>query len=210
MPKKIQDLIDGYHRFKISYFGRNPSLYSDLSTQGQRPKTAMIACSDSRVDPAIVLDCEPGDLFVIRNVANLVPPCEYDSSYHGTSAALEFAVCHLEVENIIIFGHTQCGGIHSMLSHPSQKERIFISKWMQLAESACRATQAEIPSHQINVQVEHCAKLAIIHSIDNLKSFPWIHQRIQEQKISLHGWLFHLETGDLSRYNDQTQKFTIL
>src|SRR5437879_1167433 len=107
MPKEIENLIQGYQRFRSHYFSDSNSTFEDLTRWGQRPKILMIACSDSRVDPALVMNCQPGDLFVIRNVANLVPPYEDDQSYHGTSAALEFGVCELDIRHIILFGHTQ-------------------------------------------------------------------------------------------------------
>ena len=111
MPKEVQSLIEGYRSFRQQYLENNKSRYDQLVHQGQRPKMLVIACSDSRVDPAVLTQAEPGDLFVIRNVANLVPPYEADTTYyHGTSAALEFGICGLGIRHIVICGHSQCGG----------------------------------------------------------------------------------------------------
>lgn len=111
MPKEIDRLVRGYQAFRSHYFNRDNPIFEKLVYHGQHPKALMIACSDSRVDPAIIMNAQPGDLFIIRNVANLVPPYEDDDTYHGTSAALEFGVCILNIRHIVIFGHTQCGGI---------------------------------------------------------------------------------------------------
>ena len=113
--KSLDELVAGFHRFQQRYFQSERKLYEKLMLQGQAPKVMVVACCDSRVDPAIVTDCDPGDLFVVRNVANLVPPCEEGGGYHGTSAALEFAVRCLRVEHVIVMGHTRCGGIRALL-----------------------------------------------------------------------------------------------
>ena len=112
----IEKLVDGFKRFRSDNFEENRALFDRLSRQGQSPRTIVVGCCDSRVDPAIVTDCDPGDLFIIRNVANLVPPFETSGNYHGTSAALEFGVRNLEVEDIVVLGHAQCGGIRALLN----------------------------------------------------------------------------------------------
>jgi len=118
MDKEIAALIEGYQKFRAHYFGTKKTTFAELVRQGQRPKALIVACSDSRVDPALMLDCAPGDVFVIRNVANLVPPYEDDQRfYHGTSAALEFGVHVLEIPHVIVLGHTLCGGIQALLDH---------------------------------------------------------------------------------------------
>jgi carbonic anhydrase len=123
-------------RFQKTYFGDNNELYKTLR-QGQTPKTLLIGCCDSRVDPAIITDCDPGDLFVVRNVANLVAPYNPDKSYHGVSAALEFAVKGLKVQNIIIMGHTKCGGIEALMRGICDSgETEFIGNWMRIAQRA--------------------------------------------------------------------------
>ena len=111
----INELLQGFHRFRLKNFEPNRELFNQLAMKGQTPRTLLIGCSDSRVDPAILTDSAPGALFVIRNVANLIPPCETGGRYHGTSAAVEYAVCNLEVDNIIVLGHSRCGGINALL-----------------------------------------------------------------------------------------------
>ena len=210
MSKGIQDLIQGYKRFRSSYFEGQNTLYQKLAHEGQAPQVAVIACSDSRVDPALVLDCAPGDLFVIRNVANLVPPCEYDRGYHGTSAALEFAICQLKVQHVIVFGHSQCGGIRAMLEKNGEVGHSFIDRWMQLAQSACKFTKKQYPDAPFEEQVLHCAEKAIVHSLENLKTFPWIQEKIKTQELSLHGWIFEIESGVIKIYDDKKESFELL
>jgi len=132
----ITSLIEGYRKFRAKHFEESKT-YDSLVEYGQNPNVMLIACCDSRVDPAIVTGCEPGELFVTRNVANLVPPYEKDAGYHGTSAALEFGVTGLEVSDIIIFGHSHCGGIRTLMEAPDNKDPSdFITAWMNIATPA--------------------------------------------------------------------------
>lgn len=209
MAKNIEDLIKGYQIFKENYFNKPSSTFENLVRLGQQPKILMIACSDSRVDPAIITNSEPGDLFVIRNVANLVPPYQADDSLHGTSAALEFAICTLKVSHVIVFGHSQCAGIQALLDHaiePSSSYS-FITKWMALAQSACDQTYHQHANASIEVQNHFCGKYAIINSLKNLMTFPWIAANVQAKKLVIHGWFFDLSTGIINVYNEQTQHF---
>ena len=117
--KEIDDLVAGFRRFQSAYYGERRELVERLARHGQSPKVMVVACCDARVDPAILTDCDPGDLFVVRNVANLAPPFEEGGGYHGTAAALEFAVRCLHVEHVIVMGHARCGGIRRAASGPS-------------------------------------------------------------------------------------------
>src|SRR5438132_2761671 len=127
-------LVAGYKRFKQLHF-ENKDLYAELVEFGQQPKVLMVACCDSRVDPAIVTQCKPGELFVVRNVANLVPPFLVEPRHHGTSAALEFGIVGLNVSDVIVFGHSHCGGIRALLT-PLESETNFIGSWMNIAQQA--------------------------------------------------------------------------
>lgn len=213
MSKTIEQLIAGYKDFYACYFdGTNP-LYGQLTQVGQRPKVLVIACSDSRVDPAIILKAEPGDLFVVRNVANLVPPYETDGTYHGTSAALEFAVCHIGVSDIIIFGHTQCGGIQALIENIPLQEKgdsspiSFIANWMQMAKNATEALGKNPALEDMNEKVTVCCQHAIAHSLDNLQTFPWIAERLQANRLRLHGWQFDVASGIISVFDKKTHAF---
>jgi len=205
----IDKLVEGYRRFWSGYYQDDRALFERLTRQGQSPKTLIIGCCDSRVDPAIVTDCEPGDLFIVRNVANLVPPLETSGSFHGTSAALEFGVRHLEVENIIVLGHAQCGGIRALMARKpdTSPSEGFIDSWMQVATHARNRVLSRMSGDTPEAQQRACEQEAILVSLDNLLTFPWILERVAQGKLTLHGWYFDLERGELLRFNPESHSF---
>lgn len=203
----IVKLIDGFSRFRAEHYETEDSLYQRLTREGQSPRIMVIACCDSRVDPAIITDCDPGDLFVVRNVANLVPPHETGGHYHGTSAALEFAVRCLHVEDIIVLGHSRCGGIRALLSGIQGADGLgqFITPWMEIAAEA----RALLPPGREpdEADARACEQAAIRISLQNLLSFQWVKQRVQANELHLHGWYFDMEHGQLLRYNPVTSGY---
>lgn len=206
----LSKFIHGFRNFKASYFEEDHELYDRLK-QGQRPKVLLVGCSDSRVDPSLMVRSQPGDLFIVRNVANLVPPCECDRSYHGISAALEYAVCHLEVEDIVIMGHSGCGGIRSLMQGiDPDKECEYISTWVSIAERAKRQVLKAFPNATPEEQARACEHAAILISLENLLTFPWLKERVVAEKLDLHGWYFDIESGNLSSYNPTKGRFELL
>lgn len=212
MQKDILTLIEGYQKFREQHFSKEHSAFTELVSQGQRPKVLMIACSDSRVDPALVMNCQPGDLFVIRNVANLVPPYEDDQSYHGTSAALEFGVCVLGIRHVILFGHTQCGGIQTLLEHSHEQcgEKSFLTKWMELAKIAHDATMNYHADSSLEEKILLCGQYSLINSLKNLQTFPWISEKVQQGSLDLHAWNFDMSRGILEEYDEKQNRFKII
>ncbi len=207
----IPNLVEGFQRFREQHFESNDSLYQQLVTEGQTPKTMVVACCDSRVDPALVLDCEPGDLFVIRNVANLVPPVEGRAGHHGTTAAIEYGVRILGVEHIIVLGHAHCGGIRTLVKTGGVNEPgSFIDDWMRLVESARNSVMAEMPHAPLEEQVRACEQRAILVSLDNLMTFGWVREQVEAGRLTLHGWYFDIEHGQLLRYDATTRDFVTL
>ena len=201
------ELIAGYQRFRKGYFQENRDKLSKLA-EGQAPKIAIISCSDSRVDPTIILDCEPGDLFVIRNVANLVPPCEDNDSYHGTSAALEYAVTALKVESIIVLGHTQCGGIKYLMDSVGKKvDESFISNWMMQLGTVRDEIAADKDIKDQNSRYSCCEERGIQQSLDNLMTFPWLKERVEGKKLKIHGWRYDLYSSKLCALDEKSGKF---
>jgi len=198
MNDDFQPLLDGFQRFRKKYFEEQPELYRQLVDQGQSPRTIVIACCDSRVDPALILDAGPGDIFVVRNVANLVPPSVDDGKTHGTSAALEFAIKHLKVQNVMILGHGLCGGIQSLMegSHGSRDYR-FIDPWMQIATPAREKVLKEHPDADFTEQCRRCESESIKVSMQNLLTFPWIKSRVESGSLAVHGYYFDIESGEL-------------
>lgn len=211
MSKQINELIAGYHQFREHYFddAKNHT-FERLVKQGQRPKALVIACSDSRVDPSIIMNCEPGDLFVVRNVANLVPPCEDNAGYHGTSAAIEFAIKQLKLRHIIVLGHSLCGGIRALVENVELNQEGFIHNWMGLAQRAREEAMRHHAHDSLDQQADACCQYAIMHSLENLLTFPWIQERVTQKELFLHGWYFNLADGMISQYNLEKHGFEIL
>lgn len=209
MNKAIYRLMVGFRQFKEKYFVQDEShqLYHRLAS-GQSPKTLLIGCSDSRVDPAILTGASPGELFVVRNVANLVPPCEPAAiGFHGTSSAIEFAVISLKVENIIILGHRQCGGIRALMQAiPGEKES-FIGQWMTIASKAKMKVLKDFSQLDLEQQIRLAEMESLKVSLANLKTFPFVMKAIQEQRLNLIAVYFDLEQGQLWELNESTQEF---
>jgi carbonic anhydrase len=203
-----RNLIEGFQRFREQHFERNDNLYQQLVKQGQTPKILVVACCDSRVDPALVFDCDPGDLFVIRNVANLVPPLEVQSGRHGTTAAIEYGVSTLGVKHIIVLGHAHCGGINALVRTGGVcASGSYIDDWMCLVESARAEVMAEMPQAPLAEKERACEQRAILVSLDNLMTFPWIRERVAQGILRLHGWYFDIEHGQLLNYDATARVF---
>lgn len=207
-------LMAGFRRFKEKYFladDAESSAYHRLASQGQTPKTLMIGCCDSRVDPAVLTGASPGELFVVRNVANLVPPCETSfNSFHGTSSALEFAVMNLKVENIIILGHRQCGGIRALMQEPLNHEPAnYISKWMHIAYEAKQKVLEK--SYASDEEMFKAAEMESIKvSLKNLLTFPFVKEAVDNGTLHLIGIYFDLEQGELWELDHKSNQFAQL
>ncbi len=206
----IDPFVEGFKRFQRQLYGDNERLAAKLK-KGQNPQTLIIGCCDSRVDPALLMDCAPGDIFTVRNVANLVPPYESDDAFHGVSAALEYAVCTLKVKDIIILGHSSCGGIEGLLS-ATEGEMVgeFIGRWVDIASAARERALQRIASGSQEELSCLCEQEAVLTSLANLHTFPWLKQRVDAGELHLHGWYFHIETGRLFGYCTEKGRFEVL
>lgn len=204
----IEKFISGFNRFQQQYFNENPDLYGSLRT-GQHPHTLLIGCCDSRVDPLLLTGSNPGDMFIVRNIANLVPPCTPNAP-PGVSSAIEFAVCDLEVDRIIVLGHARCGGIRALMSPTPrvvQRETDFVGQWMRIAEPVAARVRREL-AHRDSAEQHHACELAsILQSLDNLLTYPWLKRRVDDGKLKIHGWYFDLESGALMAYSARQQQF---
>lgn len=205
--QKILRLLAGFRRFKLQYFDSERSIYKQ---NGQSPKTLIIGCSDSRVDPAMLTGASPGEIFVVRNVANLVPPFETTGQYHGVSAAIEFAVSSLKVENIIILGHRQCGGIQALMQEEKTQEGSFISQWMSIAQEAKSRVLKSYSQEDFASQCRHCEMESIAISVSNLKTFPFVRSAIESRDLQILGIYFDLEHGEIHEYNEEKQNFHLV
>lgn len=206
-PSAILDrMADGFARFQEKWC-TDGTLDTSLLNR-QSPKAVVIACSDSRVDPAIVLDAEPGELFVVRNVGNLVPPFEPDGQRHGVSAALEYAVRILRIPDILIMGHARCGGYAGMLDTSMPMETSFLDAWMATAAKAIRIADAQLDAHtDMDERLEAYAMWGIRLSLENLMGFPWIAERVAEGSLRLHGLYFDMTAGTLLHFTPGKDHF---
>lgn len=189
-------LLTGYRTFRHETFERDRALYQELASQGQSPHTLVIACSDSRVLPQHILTAGPGDLFVVRNVAAMVPPYEQDEGHHGTSAAIEFAVTVLEVANVVVMGHAGCGGVASVVDC-NMPANSFVGQWMRPLHKWME-NYGHITAEDPATRKRLLERAAIHLSIQNLKTFPFVAERVSAGKLALEGLLFDIHTGDLS------------
>ena len=190
-------LIDGFRRFRDGYWREHQPLFEKLAAGGQAPRAMVIACADSRASPQTVFQTGPGEIFTVRNVANLVPPYAPDAAYHGTSAALEFAVRILEVRHILVMGHSSCGGVDALL-RGADRGNDFILPWMGIAAKAREEALANAPAGTPAAQ-RLCEHGAIKVSLENLRTFPWVRERIDSGALELHGCHFDIEHGRLER-----------
>jgi carbonic anhydrase len=204
-------MVEGYKSFLGGHFAREQDRFRHLAAAGQKPRIMLIGCCDSRVSPEVIFDAKPGELFVLRNIANLVPPYLPNEDLHGTSAALEFAVMGLRVEHIVVMGHAGCGGVGAFAQgdHADGYQPLspsdFIGNWIRVIAPAAAQIEAGGP---IDDYVERLALASIVQSLANLRSFPWITARVREGKLALHGAYFGIASGALLALDELSSCFT--
>jgi carbonic anhydrase len=203
----ISRLLAGFKSFRALHYEKRGGTIERLAKEGQSPEVCLIACADARVDPAILFNADPGEIFVIRNVAALVPPYEPDGSYHGTSAAIEFAVRDLKVNHLVVLGHSGCGGIEALTNKSSDltSKREFLGTWVNLAQEAQR--MAGVPDGGGAIEVE---RASVQLSVANLMGFPWVAERVEAGDLALHGWQFNLHAGRLEVLTESGEDFSVV
>jgi carbonic anhydrase len=202
-----QRLIDGYNAFANGRLQSEQGRYRELAEHGQTPEILVIGCCDSRVSPEVIFDARPGELFVVRNVANLVPPYETDGKYHGVSAALEFGVGVLKVKHIVILGHAHCGGVRAFAEDAEPiSPGDFVGRWMSLMAPA---TEKVGPRGSMSraEYLERMEKASIVNTLDNLMTFPGLRKLIERGAVTLHGAYFGVAKGELSLLDRATGEF---
>lgn len=197
MEKSLKKILQGYQLFREKYALGDKSVMQFLSHYGQQPQIMVVACCDSRVDPALILQCDPGDLFVVRNVANIIPPYEKDEAHHGTSAALEFGVCFLNIRHLILLGHSQCGGIQALLDNNASHHNDFITNWVSLIKTR----------HQNDFSADDYARQALHQSHQNCLTFPWIKDRVNNNELKIHLWFFDIKMGQIFTYSEDQKEY---
>lgn len=198
MIQSLNNILKGYKAFRDKYVHGDISIMQYLSICGQKPEMMVVACCDSRVDPALILQCDPGDLFIVRNVANIVPPYEKDEMHHGTSAALEFGINFLKVNHLVLLGHSQCGGINTLMNTDESHQDDFITNWVSLIKTDC--------IHKYD-HADDYAKLALKHSYKNCLTFPWIKEKVESGELIIHLWFFDIKEGQIFSYSDKSDAY---
>jgi carbonic anhydrase len=203
----IEHLIEGYRRFRHTRYPAAQRLFKDLEARGQSPNTMFVACCDSRVDPATIFDTSPGEVFVLRNVANLVPPNSPLAKHQATGAALEFAVLHLKVKHIVVMGHARCGGAAALLEgyHDQVPNAEFIGSWMNIAITARdRMWRLPLPPSERLLNMEY---QIVRLSVENLLTYPWIQARVESGELQVHGMHFGIANGRLAIFDPTSGEF---
>ena len=201
------ELLDGYSNFRAGRYASEAERYRRLGEGAQKPKVMVIACCDSRAAPETIFDAGPGEIFVVRNVANLVPPYTPDGGHHSTSAALEFAVLSLAVRHVVVMGHGRCGGIRAVIQAASPLSHTdFIGSWMRPVKDVARIVPSE-PGMAPEVHERHIERASIEHSLANLRTFPWIRVKENARQLSIHGVWFDIAMGELHAYDEDNARW---
>ena len=196
----LQQLLDGYRTFRDEQWPQVRRHCERLADR-QRPDTLVIACSDSRVDPHSIFNAGPGELFIIRNVANIVPPCEQGEGLHGTSAAIEFAVVKLEVKTILVLGHARCGGVMAALDHTIGADTMYLAPWISLLEPALERVAHE---HDPQTALE---RESVVVSMERLRGFPFVAEAMRTRGLTVEGARYGVADGRLEVYHPVTKDF---
>ena len=202
----MQRLAEGIHHFQASYFASHRDLFKQLSENGQRPETLFITCSDSRVVPNLITNAAPGELFIVRNVGNIVPSVER-GVLGGVSAAIEYAVQVLEVGNIIVCGHTQCGAIDAIV-HPERTKHLpFVARWLAESEHIPKLIEERYGSLPPVERLTAAVQENVLLQLENLRTFKFIADKLDSGAIKLNGWVFKIATGEVFDFDPHTGQF---
>jgi len=203
-----EKLFRGVLNFKQEDFEAHKDLFKELK-EGQKPHTFYIGCSDSRIVPNLITKTMPGEVFVVRNIANIVPPFELnEGTLKCTAAILEYAVKYLEVENILVCGHSNCGGLKALFYPPEKLEKLpFVKKWLEIIDDVKEAVKSVTDPKLREWEVE---QLNVIKQLDNLMTYPFVKERVESGKLNLIGWYYIIETGEVYNYNKEKNEFELI
>jgi carbonic anhydrase len=209
--KALEGLLKGFAEFRLGYYHEHLDLFEKLATEGQSPKILIVGCADARVDPGILTQTKPGDIFTVRNIGAMVPPAldPPDDQQHGTSAAIEFAVRGLNVEHVVILGHALCGGIAALVDGDKSAfaDYDYLSTWTAVAQDVRDLAVEKLKDRSRDELMRAVEQAAVVNSVQNLMSFPWIAERVAAGKLVLHAWWFNLTKGQLYAFNPQALAF---
>jgi len=205
----MQRLIEGVHRFHHDEFGNYRKLFRKLSQEGQNPHTLFITCSDSRVLAELITQSKPGDLFVVKNVGNIIPPASVTGSTNSTAAAIEFAVETLRVSDIVVCGHSQCGAMSALLGGlPDDKSMPHLREWLKLAEPVAETMRSQYVHLRDEASRSNAAgEENVLFGLENLHSYHCVQERLMDGSLRLHGWFFKIATAELFAYDPEKNQF---
>jgi carbonic anhydrase len=208
----MQRLIEGVHKFRTEEFGNYRKLFRKLSRQEQHPHTLFITCSDSRVLAELITQSKPGDLFVVKNIGNIVPPSNVRGDTNSTAAAIEFAVANLKVSDIVICGHSQCGAIRALLSKsPVSDSTPNLRNWLSLANPVVETLKKDyVHLHDAEERETAAAEENVLFGLDNLHSYTCVQDRLMDGSLRLHGWFFKIATAEMYAFDPDTRQFSPL
>ncbi|WP_299489189.1 carbonic anhydrase [Acaryochloris sp. IP29b_bin.137] len=201
----MKKLVRGLQEFKQKYVAQHQELLKELS-HGQKPRVLFISCSDSRVDPNLITQTDVGELFVIRNAGNIVPP--YGAANGGEGGTIEYAIAALEIEQVVICGHSHCGAMTGLMKlNKLQADMPLVYDWLQHAETTRRVVSENYPESQGEERVEILVAENVLVQIDNLKTYPIVRSRMLQGKLQIYGWIYHIETGEVLAYDEKTHTY---
>lgn len=207
----LERLLTGFRDFRTGYYREHLELFEKLATEGQSPKILIVACADARVDPGILTQTKPGDIFTVRNVAAMVPPAQYppDMRHHGTSSAIEFAVRGLGVEHVVVLGHALCGGIGALVDGRDSiyASYDYLSTWTAIAQEVRDLAVSKLRGRSREEVTRAVEQAAVLNSLNNLMGFRWIVEKVEAGTLSLHGWWFNMIEGQLYAFNPKSVAF---
>jgi len=203
----MQKLVKGIHSFQAGYFASHRQLFEQLSTAGQRPETLFITCSDSRVVPNLITNAPPGELFVIRNAGNIIPSPQLPG---GTAASIQYAVEVLEVENVIVCGHTQCGAMEAILAPELTKNLDLVSRWLAQAENVKRVVEERYAHLSPEARLTVAVQENVLAQVENLREFPFVAKRLEAGTLRVSAWVFKLSTGEVFDFDPKLGEFSLL
>lgn len=206
MSVNFHELIEGFHNFKESYLLKEHEFFDRLA-HGQSPKTLVIACCDSRADPAILMGCRPGDLFVVRSIAALVLGAQDAGDPDAVLAAVEYGVKHLDVDHIIVMGHSNCGGIQGALFPHKIADEKWISRWVSLAHPVAEEIRREEPSAEAELLARRTEEGAVLLSLENLLSYAWVREKVESGALSLHALYYDMKAKTMNIWNAEREDF---
>jgi carbonic anhydrase len=206
----MQNIQKGLVKFKQQDFEKYKDLFTAISKK-QNPHTLFIGCSDSRVVPDMITKTLPGELFVIRNIANLIPTFRQIDEYLSTTAAIEFAIKELNVENIVVCGHSNCGGCSALFFKDKIKEKLpATAKWLELSEKVVEQVNAQIPNGSPEAKEWLAEQINIVEQMKHLLTYPYIKEKYEKKKLNIYGWYYIIETGDVYNYNIDKGAFELV